>query len=147
MPFDQTRVPLPTMKDDYINASFVNELSSTAYPFITTQAPLHETMEDFWQMIWQDDCHAIVMLTRLVEGVREKCFQYWPALKGSKALGQYIITNVEEHELSGHVERYFDVTDGQVGLRTNRDTLRKNDSLQRTVDHATSYPAALHRLA
>lgn len=62
MPFDQTRVPLPSMKDDYINASFVTELSSTAYPFITTQAPLHETMEDFWQMIWQHHIELVVCL-------------------------------------------------------------------------------------
>lgn len=35
--------------------------------FIATQGPLHHTYEDFWEMVMQYNCPAIVMLTRLVD--------------------------------------------------------------------------------
>ena len=35
--------------------------------FIVTQGPLENTIEDFWEMIWEYKSHAIVMLTPLEE--------------------------------------------------------------------------------
>lgn len=63
MPYDQTRVPIPDTKDDYINASFLNGLSLHAYPLIATQAPLPSTMADFWHMIWQHYIELVVCLS------------------------------------------------------------------------------------
>ena len=37
-----------------------------------------ETVGDFWQMIWDQKIKTIVMLTKLMEGDKPKCEQYWP---------------------------------------------------------------------
>ena len=54
LPFDVTRVELPTTKDDYINASHVRDLSRHCPKFIATQAPAANTLADFWTMVWQE---------------------------------------------------------------------------------------------
>ena len=37
------------------------------------KGPTQETLNDFWRMIWQEDCYTIVMLTNLVE-MGKVCF-------------------------------------------------------------------------
>ena len=37
------------------------------------KGPTQETLNDFWRMIWQEDCSTIVMLTNLVE-MGKVCF-------------------------------------------------------------------------
>ena len=40
------------------------------------------TIGDFWQMIWDQKVQTIVMLTKLMEGNKPKCEQYWPSKTG-----------------------------------------------------------------
>lgn len=42
-------------------------------PLVSFQGPLDNTVADFWQMIWEQNVHVIVMLTRLQEGKKVKC--------------------------------------------------------------------------
>lgn len=60
--------------------------------YIATQGPLEETSADFWQMVWEQGCVVIVMLTRLVENDVVLCHRYWPE-EGSEL---YHIYEVEQ---------------------------------------------------
>lgn len=50
----------------YIDFS-VLQTSESVTRFIATQGPLPQTSEDFWEMIVQYRCPAIIMLTGLVD--------------------------------------------------------------------------------
>ena len=89
LPYDQTRVILTTELDnDYINASYINVRDRTSPSlrrsvcvlfqipisntemvnrYIATQGPLPTTCDAFWQMIWEQECTLILMLTPLFE--------------------------------------------------------------------------------
>ncbi|KAF7310464.1 hypothetical protein HMN09_00588800 [Mycena chlorophos] len=71
----QPRIPSPEY-DDYVNASFVQPLG-TRRRYIATQGPLESTFGDFWTLLWQQNVHVIVMLTKEIEGAVIKCGNYW----------------------------------------------------------------------
>jgi protein tyrosine phosphatase len=52
---------------DYINANLVGGADGDD-AYIATQAPLPETLGDFWRMVWSSGAGAVLMLTGLVEG-------------------------------------------------------------------------------
>ncbi|KAF5361667.1 hypothetical protein D9758_007312 [Tetrapyrgos nigripes] len=62
--------------DDYVNASYVQPLCTTRR-YIATQGPLEATFTDFWTIVYQQNVHVIVMLTREIEGSMVKCGSYW----------------------------------------------------------------------
>ncbi|XP_054546254.1 tyrosine-protein phosphatase non-receptor type 20 isoform X2 [Talpa occidentalis] len=81
LPYDSTRVPLGENKD-YINASYIRIVNSEEeYFYIATQGPLTETIEDFWQMVLENNSNIIVMITRETECGVVKCQRYWPISK------------------------------------------------------------------
>ncbi|MDP2434587.1 MAG: protein-tyrosine phosphatase family protein [archaeon] len=45
--------------------------------YIACQGCLEETVADFWAMVWDEKATLIVMLTKILEGDRQKCHQYW----------------------------------------------------------------------
>ncbi|XP_078507629.1 tyrosine-protein phosphatase non-receptor type 6-like isoform X2 [Lissotriton helveticus] len=106
LPFDETRVILESGDpkvpgSDYINANYVkNRLVSPdeyAKTFIACQGCLADTVNDFWQMVWQENSRLIVMITREVEKGRNKYLPYWPRLNSTKEFGPYLVENVKEH--------------------------------------------------
>uniref|UniRef100_A0A673L4V5 Tyrosine-protein phosphatase non-receptor type 23-like n=1 Tax=Sinocyclocheilus rhinocerous TaxID=307959 RepID=A0A673L4V5_9TELE len=62
MPYDCNRVVLCSGKDDYINASFIEDLSPYCPRLIATQAPLTGTAADFWLMVYEQKVSVIVNL-------------------------------------------------------------------------------------
>jgi len=89
LPNPATRVVLDQVGGDstssYINANFIADAGGFAKGYIAAQGPKDTTISHFWRMIWQEDVRAIVMVTGLVEGPKEKCARYWPAALMSKA--------------------------------------------------------------
>ncbi|KAF7820043.1 protein-tyrosine-phosphatase PTP1 isoform X1 [Senna tora] len=101
VPFDNNRIVLESSTDyrptakGYINASFVSTSSpGNVSQFIATQGPLPNTYEDFWEMVIQYHCPAIVMLTRLVDNYHYKmvkCGNYFEAEDGPREFGNISI--------------------------------------------------------
>ncbi|EPY76505.1 receptor-type tyrosine-protein phosphatase kappa isoform b precursor [Camelus ferus] len=73
--------------------------------YIATQGPVHETVYDFWRMIWQEQSACIVMVTNLVEVGRVKCYKYWP--DDTEVYGDFKVTCVEMEPLAEYVVRTF----------------------------------------
>ncbi|CAG9536224.1 unnamed protein product [Cercopithifilaria johnstoni] len=102
--------------DDFIHASYVRggPLLNT---FILTQAPLPSTINDFWQMVWQERPKYIIMLCKavdikhlgLLDGVLPNtCVYYWPRYEHDKArYGDYIVCN---HKIDCTTDPLFNVT-------------------------------------
>lgn len=80
-PFEHSRVKLqnvPTSDCDYFNASHI-KASWSNKRYISTQAPIPATFNDFWNVVWQQDVRVIVMLTAEKEGAQVKAHNYWDA--------------------------------------------------------------------
>ncbi len=103
--YDHSRVSLhgnPSVEgSDFINASYIDSYEHKK-AFIATQGPLENTSEQFWDMVWEQEVCAIVMLTAVTgepwiyylqtimafsivysslicaEDGKVKCAQYWP---------------------------------------------------------------------
>lgn len=85
LPFDHTRVILNGIRSDiigydYINANYIKSQDSFGKSYIATQGPLQNTIDDFWQMIWQESSKIILMITHEIEKGRPKCCKYWPEI-------------------------------------------------------------------
>uniref|UniRef100_A0A0N4ZIG8 Protein-tyrosine-phosphatase n=1 Tax=Parastrongyloides trichosuri TaxID=131310 RepID=A0A0N4ZIG8_PARTI len=115
LPYDETRVRLQKcLSGDYINASHVNiEIPSSGIVnrYIACQGPLPTTCEDFWEMVWEQCCSTIVMLTTTVENGRVKCHQYWPRLYDSQDYGKLVVTCIKERETQHCAYREISIKD------------------------------------
>ncbi|XP_077343050.1 receptor-type tyrosine-protein phosphatase kappa isoform X22 [Lithobates pipiens] len=106
--YDHSRVILQPVEDDpssdYINANYIDGYQRPSH-YIATQGPVHETVYDFWRMIWQEQSACIVMVTNLVEVGRVKCYKYWP--DDTEVYGDFKVTCVEMEPLAEYVIRTF----------------------------------------
>ncbi|KAL0985617.1 hypothetical protein UPYG_G00159500 [Umbra pygmaea] len=100
LPYDHSRVKLKAeinaTKEDYINASIIIDHDPRLPAYIATQGPLSHTISDFWQMVWENGCTVIVMMTALVEDGENQCVRYWPD-EGSSLYHIYEVNLVSEH--------------------------------------------------
>ncbi|XP_075562632.1 tyrosine-protein phosphatase non-receptor type 23 [Pelecanus crispus] len=130
MPYDRNRVILRSGKDDYINASRVEDLSPYCPTIIATQAPLLGTAADFWLMIYEQKVSVIVMLVSEQELDKQKVLRYFPPERGQPVVhGAITLVLTSLKVAPTHVERMI--------------TLQYRDqSLKRTVIHLqfTSWP-------
>ncbi|XP_069067261.1 receptor-type tyrosine-protein phosphatase N2 isoform X2 [Pleurodeles waltl] len=98
--YDHSRIRLKVENShdnsDYINASPIMDHDPRNPAYIATQGPLPATVADFWQMVWENGCVVIVMLTSLTENGVKQCHHYWPD-EGSNLYHIYEVNLVSEH--------------------------------------------------
>uniref|UniRef100_A0A453HI88 protein-tyrosine-phosphatase n=1 Tax=Aegilops tauschii subsp. strangulata TaxID=200361 RepID=A0A453HI88_AEGTS len=124
LPFDETRIKLQsstgnqTSSNDYINASLIKT------KFISTQGPLVNTFEDFWQMVFENSCPVIVMLTKFDI---VKCDEYLPLSKGQGDYGRLNIKIMETRQ------------DGELTLRSVKVQHNESDRVHTVlhIQHST----------
>lgn len=105
IPIENTRVKINT--NQYINANYVEYKD---HKYIATQAPMNNTINDFWTMIWENNTEIIVMLCNLYEGSKQKCSKYWPSDENEKEYGKIIVKLTQLIECDNNVIiRVFDV--------------------------------------
>uniref|UniRef100_W5MLN4 Receptor-type tyrosine-protein phosphatase C n=1 Tax=Lepisosteus oculatus TaxID=7918 RepID=W5MLN4_LEPOC len=134
LPYDYNRVQLSMINgevgSDYINASFIDGYKEPR-KYIAAQGPKDETVNDFWRMIWEQQCSIIVMVTRCEEGNRNKCAQYWPSMdREAEIFGDFAVKINGENQCPDYIIRNLNVTN------------RKEKNSERAVTHIqfTSWP-------
>ncbi|ELU03354.1 hypothetical protein CAPTEDRAFT_190589 [Capitella teleta] len=124
LPFDFSRVkllPVNTFNEfsDYINASYLPVICamgvSSNFEYIAAQGPMKGTLSDFWRMIWEQNVSIIVMLTKLEEGMRSKCYPYWPNAEGeSISIGDLKLQMRSESIIDQYTIRIIDAYLGET---------------------------------
>ncbi|KAF0036135.1 hypothetical protein F2P81_011447 [Scophthalmus maximus] len=61
---------------------------------LPTRGPLHNTMADFWRMVWEQNVSVIVMVTALRHKDMVLCDKYWPLERGTVYQGLIQVTTV-----------------------------------------------------
>ncbi|KRG03744.1 tyrosine-protein phosphatase Lar isoform X6 [Drosophila mojavensis] len=117
LPYESSRVYLTPIHgiegSDYVNASFIDGYRYRS-AYIAAQGPVQDTAEDFWRMLWEHNSTIVVMLTKLKEMGREKCFQYWPHER-SVRYQYYVVDPIAEYNMPQYKLREFKVTDARDG--------------------------------
>uniref|UniRef100_A0A131YR60 Tyrosine protein phosphatase non receptor type 23 n=1 Tax=Rhipicephalus appendiculatus TaxID=34631 RepID=A0A131YR60_RHIAP len=108
MPYDHNRVAMTSQRDDYINASFVKDLTPFCPSYILTQAPLPATFSDFWAMVWEQQAETVVCLQNNLE---LKSHIYWPVEKGQQIKhGTLTLCLQSVKEKQFYIERMINIT-------------------------------------
>lgn len=77
LPYEHSRVKL-THSDDYFNANYINlPQINNDFKYIATQAPLPNTVNDFWEMVWNENVKVIISLNSNEELKLKKWNIYW----------------------------------------------------------------------
>uniref|UniRef100_A0A8C9L7V3 Tyrosine-protein phosphatase non-receptor type 13 n=1 Tax=Pavo cristatus TaxID=9049 RepID=A0A8C9L7V3_PAVCR len=117
LPYDATRVPLGS-EGGYINASFIRmPVGNEEFVYIACQGPLPTTVADFWQMVWEQNCTVIAMMTQEVEGEKIKCQRYWPDVlhKTTMITDRLRLALVRFQQLKGFIIRVLELEEIQTG--------------------------------
>ncbi|XP_039278631.1 tyrosine-protein phosphatase corkscrew [Nilaparvata lugens] len=123
LPFDHTRVKLKDVDQnvagsEYINANYI-KAEEDMYPdaqtqstrtYIATQGCLPSTIPDFWLMIVQENTRVIVMTTKEMERMKNKCARYWPEDGETKEYGKVTVKTVSQSSTADYTLREFLVT-------------------------------------
>lgn len=119
IPSEQHRVRLSPNQYgcDYINANYIKStLPNAKTTYIATQAPIPESILDFWKMIWEQRVSLIVMLTNEKENGKVKAHKYWPNCREEAKFGEFTVSGKnEDTTYRSLIIRTFDI---QMGNET-----------------------------
>ncbi|XP_061222701.1 receptor-type tyrosine-protein phosphatase alpha-like isoform X2 [Neopsephotus bourkii] len=94
----------------YINAVFVNTYTEEDR-LIITQMPFPTTVVDFWALVWDYTCTAVVVLNQLQE-LDETYAEFWP-MQGEAAYGRFHVHLISEEPGAGFTAWTLSVTNKQ----------------------------------
>ncbi|GET93634.1 tyrosine specific protein phosphatase, putative [Leishmania tarentolae] len=91
----------------YINANYIDARVKFKVPFvyIATQAPMKNTVLDFWRMVYENDSAFIVMLCAVKENGKIKSETYWPPRGAAYDMGVLSVTLVAENMRPDSIHR------------------------------------------
>ncbi|KAI6216371.1 Protein-tyrosine-phosphatase [Aphelenchoides besseyi] len=116
LPYDSNRVMLQRHMNaegsDYINASWIDSYQRRR-AYIATQAPMSNTVVDFWRMLWETDSCVVVMLTGQPQFSQrggasvafeqsERYAEYWPA-NGAMRYDSIIVEIIQESRIDDYI--------------------------------------------
>ncbi|XP_050183328.1 tyrosine-protein phosphatase non-receptor type 13 isoform X6 [Myiozetetes cayanensis] len=72
---------------------------------------------DFWQMVWEQNCTVIAMMTQEVEGEKIKCQRYWPDVLNKTTMinDKLRLALVRHQQLKGFIIRVLELEEIQTG--------------------------------
>ncbi|XP_065070029.1 receptor-type tyrosine-protein phosphatase S-like [Rhopilema esculentum] len=149
--FDKSRVALEAKSHDvsssYINANYVDGFNRPK-AYIATQAPLPDTIADFWRMIWEQESNIIVTIVNLKEKDGTTCAKYWPDAS-TVSYGKITIKHLETIGYADYVIRVMEIQHvGSTELRIVRQFSFTSWPTQRTVPlHPTSFLEFVKKVA
>lgn len=151
LPIESTRVCLTPIRgvegSDYINASLIDGYRQRG-AYIATQGPLQDTTDDFWRMLWEHNSTIVVMLTKLKEMGREKCYQYWPSER-SVRYQCLVVEPIAEYNMPLYVLREFKITDARDGSSRTLRQFQFNDwpeqGIPKTGDGFIDFIGQVHK--
>eukprot|EP00731_Ephydatia_muelleri_P019172 Em0011g1212a len=91
----------------YGNAIFINGYDGSPNAYIAAQAPLQNTVEDFWRMVLGVECTTIVVLYSLSEHID----QFWPSTEQQTYAKMRVSINKSVNEAKGVYQ--LEVTDDE----------------------------------
>ncbi|XP_059609021.1 tyrosine-protein phosphatase non-receptor type 23 isoform X2 [Phlebotomus argentipes] len=107
VPYDHSRVILPTETEDYINAAYVRELGPGCPQLILAQTPKATTFKDFWFMVWSQKSQLVVCL----HPPTEMLDTFWPTQVNAEVThGDFSVTLQRQFDLSHCLELSLRVT-------------------------------------
>ncbi|XP_061172161.1 uncharacterized protein LOC133181633 [Saccostrea echinata] len=93
IPLTHSRVKLKKLEheehSEYINANFVTGYNCDLHAYIATQAPLPNTIADFWRMVWEQQSRVIIMITAVNEMQPPRDAHYIPDTEGINGRVRY----------------------------------------------------------
>ena len=133
-------------KDNYVKISSPHEKINASWihlpyenSFISAQAPLKNTVDDFWTMCFDHDINTVIMLCNLEENGKEKCEKYWEnkncdkdAIVDSTELGSNFVITYTTEQIND------DITIRNINIRDTE----KNENNEKKIKqiHYGSWP-------
>lgn len=132
VPYEDTRIMLHSKQSNptgYINASNIQiPIGNRILKYILAQAPLPDTIEDFWQMIWESGSQLIVMLCSAQDCKGTTTPIYWPTKVMSKLrLSDHSVTLLSSTSSKHQVTMMFQLKQNSNGERRTIYHLRLMD--------------------
>nr|AGQ20179.1 AsIV-cont00063-ORF1 [Apophua simplicipes ichnovirus] len=125
---DITRVilncqPGASLDSSYIHANYIKGYNR-GKKFIASQAPMTETAVDFCNMIWQNKCSIIVVLTKILDDVMSDMYPYWSTTVGiTRCIGNYTISTTKTDDREHYVIYFLEMKDTMLSEKSRKISL------------------------